>query len=500
VEQFDSRFVIRYLDSEPHEAGREKRAADLFSGDYVAVLKPGDWLSPSALSEVVRALSVQPGADVLYSDEEITDGQLAVPYFKPAWSPDTLRSHNYIGGLCVMHRELFQAIGGVSSTLAAARDYDLILRATERATAIVHIPEILYHRRKKLRSPADELAAHSAGKQALEGHLRRLGLRADILDGAASSTYHVIYPVPNSPKLSIIVPNRDHQPMLQTCVESLELGGWPNYELIIVENGSRDPATFDYYRTLDKQSNVRVLRLSGEFNFSRVNNEAAALSSGELLLLLNNDVQGTVSNWVRRLVEHAVRRDIGAVGAKLYYPDGRIQHAGDIIGITGIAGHAHQFEPGEGPGYFGRLITTQNLSAVTAACLMLRREVFERVGGLDEIFCVAFGDVDLCLRIMRQGWRIVWTPLSECRHYESCTRGVDDTPEKKARFRQETQLFYDRWKSFLRRGDPYYNPNLTIWHNDFSVRSMAQTGWNFETYPPAMKAGLDPAEFSPRAA
>ena len=351
-----------------------------------------------------------------------------------------------------------------------------MLRLTEQAERIVHIPKILYYWRAHRGSTAEAVGAKpyvtEAGKKAVAEHLKRTGLEGEVLDGPVPSIYRVRYALREQPLVSILIPNKDHREDLKRCVDSIrEKTTYPNYEIIIIENNSTEPETFAYYGELEKDSAIRVVRWPGPFNFSAINNEGFRAAKGEQILLLNNDTEVLSPDWLQEMLMYAQREDVGAVGAKLYYPDGTIQHAGIGLGIKMLAGHYHRGFPKENPGYAGRLVYAQDMSAVTAACMMIPRKVYEEMDGMDESFSVVFNDVDLCLRIRASGRLVVWTPWAELVHYESKSRGPDeDTPEKKAFFLRETNRFQRKWNRELTAGDPYYNVNLTREKEDFSPR------------------------------
>lgn len=431
-------------------------------GEFVAFLAAGDTLAPGALHAVARAVNDHPDADLIYSDEDCLDaaGQRCRPHFKPDWSPDTLRSHDYVGRLAVIRRPLVDP-----GAAGAALEYDCHLRAGERARRVVHLPQIHYHRRLGAAALPE-----AAGCAALLAHVRRGGIDGEVVAGPRPGTFQVRRVLPRRPLVSILIPTRDQQPVLARCLESIRRSTYDDYEILVVENGSGDPATFAYYRQLGGWPRVRLLTHPGPFNYSAVNNHAARAARGEVLLLLNNDTEVLTADWLERLLEHALRPEVGAVGAKLYYPDGTIQHAGVILGIGGVAGHSHRFLPRQAPGHGARVWTTQNLSAVTGACLMLRKQLYDDLGGMDERYALAYNDVDLCLRLRRRGYAILWTPHAELVHHESKTRGSDDTPEKKIRFAREIRTFLADWWREVQDGDPFYNPNLTLDTEDFALR------------------------------
>jgi len=373
----------------------------------------------------------------------------------------------------VIRRDLLERVGGLREGFDGSQDHDLVLRATEQASHILHIPKILYHWRQHRASMSNGTGkneAHQAGKKAVREHLARQAIAGTVIDGASPHTYDVRRFLLRRPMVSIIIPTQDHVGMLERCLESIARSTYTNHEILLIENQSRRPETFAYYRTLERRPGIRLIPWNERFNYSKLNNFAATQTRGEVLLLLNNDTQTRNPDWLERMLEHALRPEVGAVGAKLFYPDGDIQHGGVILGIGGVASHAHQYFPGASAGYFHRLVVTQNLSAITGACLMLRKEVFEEAGGFDERLAIAFNDVDLCMRIRRKGYWIVWTPFATLTHHESRTRGVNDTIEKRCRFNEESQIFADTWHDALREGDPFYSPHLTLSSEDFALR------------------------------
>jgi GT2 family glycosyltransferase len=423
---------------------------------YHGRLVAGDTLAPFALFEIVKALNEHPNADFLYSDEDRLDaaGQRVDPRYKPDWSPETLRSYNYVGRLAVYRRDL----AGRHSD----GDYDLALRAVERANQVVHVPHVLYHARTQAPSADDD-------GRALATHLERMREPAVIEPGRRPGTFHVRYRLKRRPLVSVLIPNRDSVQFLGRCLDSLARATYTRYEVLILENFSTQPETHAYYDWLKRQGRARVLHWDRPFNYAAVNNFGAAHARGELLLFLNNDIEAINLDWLECLVAHALRPDVGAVGAKLYFADGTIQHAGIVVGLGGVASHAHVHFAHDADGYMDQLQVTRNCSAVTAACVMIPAEVFAAVGGFDERFVLAYNDVDLCLRIVARGRRIVWTPDAELYHFESKTRGAEDTPAKLARFGREYRLFQRKWADFLKAGDPFYNRNLSLRRTDFAL-------------------------------
>jgi GT2 family glycosyltransferase len=473
----DSRIKVKFLESNGGIVGNSNAAAALATGDFLGLLDHDDTLAPFALHEVAAAINDHPDADFLYSDEDKLDlhGDRVEPNFKPDWSPETLRSRNYICHFTVLKRGLFESIGGFRTGFDGSQDYDLVLRASERARQIVHIPQVLYHWRMHAASTAfakgTKNYAHEAGKRAVADHLARLGVDGSVHDGPILGTYQVIYHLRTQPLVSIVIPNKDQVALLFRCIESLAKSSYANYEVVIVENGSQLPETHAYYRELAKQPHIRVIEWTRPFNYAAVNNFAATQAKGELLLFLNNDTEAINPDWLEAMVKLAVQPGVGAVGAKLYYADDTIQHAGIVVGMGGVAGHSHLFYPRQAQGYMQRLRITQNVAAVTGACLLMPRKVFEEVGGFDEGFVLAFNDVDLCLAVLKAGYRVVWTPDAELYHLESKTRGYEDTAEKQARFKREYDLFHLKWSGFLKAGDPYFSPHFRLDRPDFALKA-----------------------------
>lgn len=448
------------------------------TGEYIALFDHDDLLHPSALYEVMRAIC-EHGADFIYTDENTFSEEprdAYNPHFKPDFSPDTLRSYNYICHLSAFSRELLDSVGYFRSEYDGSQDYDLILRLSEKAKKVFHIRKILYYWRAHKNSVAQDVGAKpytvTAAKKALAAHLERCGLKGEVLDSSVPTTYHIKYEIDGNPLISVIIPNKDHTDDLDICLKSLyEKSSYKNFEVIIVENNSTEKETFEYYEAIaQKHGNVKIVKWEGNFNYSAINNFGVNYAKGEFILLLNNDVEIINGSCLEEMLMFAQRKDVGAVGAKLYYSDDTVQHAGVILGLGGTAGHAHKHFGRSHPGYMARASIAQNLSACTAACLMMRRDVFDEVGGLDESFEVAFNDVDLCMKIRKKGYLVVFTPYAELYHYESKSRGNDSTPEKLERFRGEINRFKEKWKKQLDDGDPYYNPNLTLTRDDFSLK------------------------------
>lgn len=474
----DSRILYKKLENNMGISGNTNACIDMATGDYLALLDHDDLLHPAALFEMMKAICEE-NADFIYTDENTfrnAPKDAYCPHFKPDFAPDTLRSYNYICHFTAFDRKLLdRAGGGFRTEFDGSQDYDLILRLTEQAEEIVHIPKILYYWRSHANSVASVVSAKpyalNAAKKALTQHLERTGLKGTVFDAEIPSTYRIAYQIQGKPLISILIPNKDHVQDLKECLDSvIEKSTYRNWEIIIIENNSTEKETFAYYQEIQKDSRFRVVTWSGEFNFSAINNFGAQCAHGEYILLLNNDVEVITPDWLEQMLMFAQRKDTGAVGAMLYYPDDTVQHAGVVLGIGGVAGHPHKHFPRDHNGYLFRLKIAQNYSCVTAACLLTRREVWDEVNGLDEVFKVAFNDVDMCMRIRKAGYLIVWTPFAELYHHESKSRGLEDTPEKRKRFAGEVCLFQTRWAKELAAGDPYYNPNLTLDREDFSLK------------------------------
>lgn len=473
----DSRIRYEKLPRNLGISGNTNAALALAEGEYVALLDHDDLLHPAALHEVMRAIA-RTGADFVYTDEALfynTPQNAYLPHFKPDYAPDTLRANNYICHLTVFQRALLDEAGLFDPECDGSQDHDMVLRLTEKARRVAHIPEVLYYWRAHSGSVAEIPGAKpyvvEAGVRAVEKQLERLGLAGTVESVAPGLTiYRVRYAIQGAPKVSILIPNYEHLSDLRACLTSIfDKTTWPNYEIVIVENNSASPALFAYYDTLQKaHDNVRVVTWEGKFNYSAINNYGARFCTGDYLLLLNNDTVIITPDWLQEMLMFAQRGDVGAVGAMLYYNDDTIQHAGVTVGLGGVAGHPDRYARRGESGYFGRLLYTQNLSAVTGACLMMPRAVWEKVQGLDERFEVAYNDIDLCLRIREAGYLVVWTPYAELYHCEYKSRGLDDAPEKRQRYLGEVQRFQTRWAEVLAAGDPYYNPNLSTVGEDYS--------------------------------
>lgn len=449
-------------------------AAGRADGDYICFADHDDILSPDALYQVAKAMA-DTGADLVYSDEALFEADWqnpTVPHLKPDYSYYYLTNCNYICHFVCVKKEIFEKAGGLDPEFDGAQDHDFLLRVSEiPGVKIHHIPKVLYYWRVHSQSTSGGMEAKPYVTErrirAIDNHLERKGVRGKAREGLFGGTYKIDYEIQGWPLVSIIIPNKDRRDMLKTCIDSIyDKTDYKNYEIIIVENNSTDPATFRYYEELEKRENLKVVRYEGGFNFSRINNFAAGYADGDMLLLLNNDIEVINPGWLGEMVSLAEQDNVGIVGAKLYYPDGRIQHAGVITGLGGYAGHSHKYHPGKGSGYMFRLTCVQDLSCVTAACLLVNRAVFEKAEGLDERLTVAFNDVDFCLRVRDMGYHVLFTPYAECIHHESVSRGLDKKGEKKERFLGEQALLKEKHPDLLK--DPYYNPNLTLDMEDFS--------------------------------
>lgn len=473
----DKRILYRKLESNQGISENTNRCLEMAHGQYIALFDHDDLLHPSALFENMRVIDAQ-NADFIYSDEDTfsaTPLEAYCPHFKPDFSPDTLRSYNYICHLTVFRRSLLDEVGLFRKEFDGSQDYDMILRLTEKAKVIVHIPKIIYYWRAHAASVASDISAKTycmdAAKKALNQHLLRVGLKGEAIDSQIPSVYKIQYQLVEQPLISILIPNKDYREDLAKCIDSIfAKSTYRNFEIIVIENNSELPETFAFYEELEKNEQIRVVRWEREFNYSAINNFGFSFAKGQYILLLNNDLEVISPDWLQEMLMFAQRKDVGAVGAKLYYPDDTIQHAGVIFGLGGVAGHSHKYFPRDHVGYSYRLMLAQNLSCVTAACLMLHRDVFSELNGLDEGFQVAFNDVDFCMRIRKAGYLVVFTPFAELYHYESKSRGQEDTPEKIQRFQGEISRFKERWGKELEQGDPYYNVNLTLDREDFSVK------------------------------
>jgi len=473
----DQRIKYKKLTENVSISANTNRAFLMAEGDYIALLDHDDLLAPQALYRMAEAIKAQ-GADMLYSDEDKVTEDLKKhfqPHFKPEFNLDLLRTNNYITHLLVVKRTLAEEAGLLRDEMNGAQDYDFIFRCSEKAEKIVRIPEILYHWRTSETSTADnpmsKQYAYVAGARAIAENLERTGTIGTVEKLPDFGFYRVRYPVQGNPLVSVIIPNKDHAGMLRKCVESVFANDYPNVEIIIVENNSTEQETYAYYKELSKDPRVHLVRWKKGFNYSAINNYGARFAKGEYLLLLNNDVRAEIStDWLTEMLGVCQRKDVGAVGARLYYPNNKIQHAGIVIGIGGVAGAMFVDLPRGRGGYMHKAAVMQDLSAVTAACMLVKREAFRAAGGFTEELAVAFNDVDLCLKIGQLGYRIVYDPFAELYHDESRTRGAEDTPEKIKRFQSEIEYMRVHWLDIIKNGDPNYNPNLSLKKWNYSLR------------------------------
>lgn len=468
--QKDQRIRVVYRETNGHISSSSNTALGMAGGEYVALMDHDDELAPDALLHVVEAINLQPSAKLIFTDEDKIDetGRHYDPYFKPDLNRDLLLGQNCVCHFGVYHKRLMEQLGGFRKGYEGAQDWDLALRATEllQDKEVVHVPKVVYHWRSISGSTArggeQKDYAAGAGMRAVRDHLQRVNVEAEVTADEAGYL-SIRRRLPELPPLvTIIIPTRDKAELLRLCVESILLRTrYPAYEVLVIDNGSVEDETFALFDSWSGESRVKVLRYDHPFNYSSINNFGYQNGAGDVICLMNNDIEVITPDWLGEMVTHALRSDVGAVGAMLYYPNDTIQHAGVVTGIGSVAGHVYVGKPRGYAGQMGRARLTQEVSAVTAACMVLRREVMEQVGGLDEGLKVAFNDIDLCLRIRRLGYRIIWTPLAELYHHESASRGYEDTPEKRERFEREVVFMKERWGKSLAL-DPFYNPNLTI--------------------------------------
>lgn len=475
----DARIKVVFRPQNGHISAASNSALELATGEFVALLDHDDELHPSALLRIAEAVNAHPEWRMLYSDEDKIDtrGRRYEPYFKPDFNYDLFLGQNCISHLGVYETALLREIGGFALGMEGSQDWDLALRCVERLSPgqVGHVPAVLYHWRAIPGSTAlsgdQKSYAHDAGYKAVTAHLGRVspGASVEPVQGLPGN-YRVRYPVPaTSPRVTLVVPTRDKVELLRMCVESiLEKTDYDNFEILVVDNGSVEEATLGYFASLEGNPRVRVLPYPHPFNYSAINNFAVAHTDADIVGLVNNDIEAIGPGWLTEMVSHAIRPGVGCVGAMLYYPNDTVQHAGVITGFGGVAGHAHHGLNRGNMGYFGRLALAQDYTCVTAACLLVRRSIYEEVKGLDEGLKVAFNDVDFCLRVKAAGYRNVWTPFAELYHHESASRGLEDTPEKLARFQNEVNFMTARWGDSL-HVDPAYNPNLSLATSPFAL-------------------------------
>ena len=468
---------ITFLEENLNISGASNAALALTEGEYIALMDNDDELTPDALFEMLKAINE--GAEFIYSDEDFisTDGECNNPHFKSDFAPDLLLSHNYITHFTCFSKELLNKVGYFNPKFDGSQDYDLFLRLTEETAKIHHIQKVLYHWRTLETSTSMNSEAKpeaiERGRLVLDETMKRRGVDASIEHANMHHYFRVKYTIQNNPLVSIIIPFKDKPELLDMCVNSiLEKSTYQNYEIIGVSNNSEDRKTFEIMSSLEKKdSRISFYEYNTEFNYADINNHAVnTYANGEHVLLLNNDIEVITPDWIEAMLEHSQREGVGCVGAKLYFPDDTVQHAGIIIGLGGYAGHSHKMYPRDNPGYFNRLGVVQNVSAVTAACLMIKKHIYQEINGMNDIeFKVAYNDVDFCLRVLEKGYLNIFTPFAEMYHHESVSRGYETTPEKIARFKTEKDALFARHKDILTYGDPYYNPNLTHDREDFSI-------------------------------
>ncbi len=479
----DDRIRYRKLRRNQGISGNTNACLDMATGEYIALFDHDDVLHPSVLYEYMKVICGK-GADYIYCDEATFQGNKTIDdmitlHFKPDFAPDNLRANNYICHFSAFDRKLLECMPLFRSEFDGSQDHDMILRLTSRAKCVVHVPKLLYYWRSHAGSVASDINAKSyaieAAKGAVAASLRAQGFdHFEITSTKAFETiFRIKYEIQGNPLVSIIIPNKDHLGDLQRCILSiLEKSTYDHYEIIVVENNSVSDEIFEYYKKIQQNANIQVVTYEGEFNYSKINNLGVEHAKGEYILLLNNDTKVISLDWIEELLMYAQRRDVGAVGAKLYYEDRTIQHAGVVLGLGQhrTAGHSHYRVSSNNLGYMGRLCYAQNVMAVTGACLMMKKALFQELGGLDENFEVSLNDVDLCVRAWKAGYVNVFTPFAELYHFESISRGLDDTGEKAQRYDRESEAFRAKWKDLLVQGDPYYNPNFSLDRSDFALK------------------------------
>ncbi len=462
-----------------HISKASNSAIELASGKYIAFLDHDDTLAPNALYEMVKKLNKNINLKLIYSDEDKIDenSKRFMPHFKSGWNPDMLFSHNYICHFVVVDKNIVDLLGGLRVGYEGSQDYDFLLRCLEyvKNIEIDNVEKILYHWRAIPGSTAygtgEKDYAHEAGRKALSDFFSKKNRRITVENGLVLNTYKVNYPLPTKqPLVTLLIPTRDGYDILSKCIESIrEKTLYLNYEIIILDNETTCEKTLAYFEKIKKYNNVEILEYHHPFNYSAINNFGVKHAKGEIIGLINNDVEIISEGWLSEMVSHALRDEIGAVGAMLYYDNDTVQHAGVVLGIGGVAGHSHKYFKKNADGYFSRLKIVQNFSAVTAACLVVKKSLYEEVNGLNEKkLKVAFNDVDLCLKLQEKGYRNLWTPYVELYHHESISRGSEDSPQKIARFTIETEYMQNRWSSIL-QNDKYYNKNLTNIHENFDL-------------------------------
>ena len=477
----DARICYRKLEKNEGISGNTNRCLEMANGEYIALFDHDDILHPSVLFEYVKAIN-EKGADYLYCDETTFAGddidKMLTMHFKPDYAPDNLRANNYICHFSCFKRSLLEGTELFRSKFDGSQDHDMILRLTDRAKCIVHVSKLMYYWRAHAGSVASDITAKDyaieAARGAVADSLRSHGYKNFRISStrAFETIFKISYEIKGDPKISIVIPNKDHLNDLSRCIDSIvERSTYDNYEIIVVENNSGTEEIFEYYKKIESDK-IKIVKYDGEFNYSKVCNLGVSMADGEYILLLNNDTQVITVNWMEELLMYAQREDVGAVGAKLYYENKTIQHAGVVIGLGAhrTAGHTHYGQSRENLGYMGRLCYAQDVTAVTGACLLVKKELYEKVGGLDESFAVSLNDVDLCLKLRHLGLLNVFTPFAELYHFESVSRGLDDSGEKAKRYDEESARFREKWKDDLKAGDPYYNINFSLDRSDFSLK------------------------------
>ena len=483
IESFgDERIHYHFMGENLGISGNTNKALEMATGDWIVLCDHDDLLVPNALYEFADRIVKDPEIDSIYSDEDKIDEtgkKLFEPHFKPDFNIDMLRSNNYICHLYGVRKELVDRVGKFNSQFDGAQDYDFILRMSENSRKVGHVSKILYHWRTHINStaanPESKMYAFKAGAEAIKAHYARVlpSIKIkDVVNGESLGIYHTIFAFEEYPLISVIIPNKDHTEDLDKAIRSMmEKGTWPNLEFIVVENNSTEEKTWVYYEKIQKEyPQVKVVKYNGEFNYSKINNFGVQYATGGYYLFMNNDVELIEPDSLQELMGYAQREDVGAVGCRLLYEDDTIQHAGVIIGI-GVADHAFKHQLSYGT-YFNRAMVTQDLSAVTAAVMLVRKEVYEKVSGFGEDFAVAFNDIDFCLKIRQAGYLVVYAAYGCFHHYESKSRGEDDTSAKMERFQSEIRLFIEKWEGLLEQGDPYYNPNLSLQSALYSPRNI----------------------------
>ncbi|MGN0364994.1 MAG: glycosyltransferase family 2 protein [Suilimivivens sp.] len=476
------RILYRKLEQNEGISGNTNQCLTMATGEFIGLFDHDDVLHPSALYEYVKAIN-EKQADYIYCDETTFKSgninHMLTMHFKPDYAIDNLRANNYICHFSVFARELLDGTELFRSKFDGSQDHDMILRLTDRAKNVVHVPKLLYYWRSHPGSVAADIGAKpyaiEAARGAVADHLKRHGFEHFQITStrAFETIFKIRYQIIGSPKISIIIANKDHVADLKRCITSiLEKSTYENFEMIVVENNSTEKETFDYYKELSEEEKVKVITYEGAFNYSAVNNLGVSHASGEYILLLNNDTQVITVNWMEELLMYAQREDVGAVGGKLYYADKTIQHASVVLGLGAhrTAGHSHYKQHRENLGYMGRLCYAQNVSAVTGACLLVKKSLFDEVGGLEESFAISLNDVDFCLKLREKGYLNVFTPFAELYHFESISRGLDDNGEKAERYNRESEQFRSKWREVLEAGDPYYNPNFSLDRSDFALK------------------------------